>query len=276
MITLSAFADEISPEPAEQLAVLKASGVTHIEFRSIHKTNVLNLDDAQIAEFKKLMDAGGFKLSAIGSPIGKIKITDPFEPHLEKFDRAIKLAKLFSTPNIRIFSYWPADDFNGDWLPYRDEIIKRMKAKVAIAEKAGIMLFLENEHKLYGDSPERVKDLFDSVPSSHMKAAHDPANFVYGGYDPWAGWLASKPHLAHFHVKDWKKGEEHGALAGQGDGMMKEVVADVVKMGYKGFFTLEPHLLGGGPTGGVTGPELFPKAVDAIRGILDGLGAKHS
>ena len=28
---------------------------------------------------------------------------------------------------------------------------------------------------------------------------------------------------------------------------------------------MEPHLLGGGPTGGVTGPELFPKAVEAFQ-----------
>ena len=38
---------------------------------------------------------------------------------------------------------------------------------------------------------------------------------------------------------------------------------------------MEPHLLGGGPTGGVTGPELFPKAVAAFKKILDGLGIKY-
>jgi hypothetical protein len=44
---------------------------------------------------------------------------------------------------------------------------------------------------------------------------------------------------------------------------------------YDGFAVLEPHLLGGGPTGGVTGPELFPKAVAAFRGILDRVGAAY-
>jgi hypothetical protein len=38
---------------------------------------------------------------------------------------------------------------------------------------------------------------------------------------------------------------------------------------------MEPHLLGGGPTGGVTGPELFPKAVAAFTAILDRAGAKY-
>jgi sugar phosphate isomerase/epimerase len=275
MITLSAFADEISAEPEEQLAILKASGVKHIEFRSIYKTNVLSLDDPQIASFKKLLDQEGFQISAIGSPIGKIKITDPFEPHLEKFQRAIHLCSFFDTPNIRIFSYYPPDNFDGNWAPYRNEVMRRLQVKAQMAEKAGVKLLHENEHRIYGDSPERVKDLFDTVRHAHFQAVHDPANFVYGGYDPWAGWLANKPHLAHFHIKDWKKGEEHGCLAGQGDSLMEKVVAEVVAMGYSGFFTLEPHLLGGGPTGGVTGPELFPKAIEAIRSILNKLGAKH-
>jgi hypothetical protein len=64
-------------------------------------------------------------------------------------------------------------------------------------------------------------------------------------------------------------------MAGEGNGRITDVLADAVQRGYSGFTTLEPHLLGGGPTGGVTGPELFPKAIDALRAILDRLGAAH-
>lgn len=275
MFHLSAFADEISPEPAEQLSVLKVSGVKHIEFRSAWKTNVLALSDTQIAEFKGLIEKDGVTLSAIGSPIGKIKIDDPFEPHLEKFQRAIDLCKVFGTPNIRIFSYYPPDNFDGNWAPYRDEVIRRMKVKTQIAEKAGIMLFHENEHRIYGDSPERLADLFNSVKSASLKAAFDPANFVYCGYDPIEGWNVCKEHTAHFHIKDWKSGAPHGSMAGEGDGQMQTIINDAVARGYTGFAVLEPHLLGGGPTGGVTGPELFPKAVDAFRKVLNNAGAKY-
>src|SRR5438132_5368071 len=107
MFTLSAFADEIDPDPQQQIDVLESCGVRHIEFRSILKTNVLALSDLQIQEFKSLLQKHGFRLSAIGSPIGKIKINEPFAPHLEKFKRAIELCKVFDTPNIRIFSYYP-------------------------------------------------------------------------------------------------------------------------------------------------------------------------
>ena len=276
MFIISAFADEISPEPREQIDVLKKCDVRHIEFRSIFGTNVLALEDKQIAEFKTLLDRESFKLSAIGSPIGKIRIDEPFEPHLERFKRAINLCRVFGTPNIRIFSYYPPEKFDGNWAPHRDEVIRRMRAKATIAEKEGVMLFHENEHRIYGDSPERVADLFDSVKSPNLKAAYDPANFVYCGYDPMKGWQASKAHLAHFHIKDWKKDAPHGSIPGEGEGQIPAIMAEAVKMEYQGFATMEPHLLGGGPTGGVTGPDLFPKAVAAFKAILNKVGAKHS
>ena len=69
MFTLSAFADEISPDPQQQIDVLKSCGVRHIELRSILKTNVLDLTDLQVAELKSLLDRHGFRLSAIGSAI---------------------------------------------------------------------------------------------------------------------------------------------------------------------------------------------------------------
>ena len=84
MFRLSAFADEISADPQEQVAMLRQCGIRHLEFRSILKTNVLALTDLQVNEFKALLDRNGITLSAIGSPIGKIRIDEPFAPHLDR------------------------------------------------------------------------------------------------------------------------------------------------------------------------------------------------
>jgi sugar phosphate isomerase/epimerase len=278
MFTLSAFADEISPDPQQQIDVLKNCGVRFVELRSISKLNVLDLTNLQVAEFKSLLERNGFGLSAIGSPIGKIRIDEPFEPHLKRFQRAIELCKVFGTRNIRIFSYYlPADDAWDNW---RRDVLDRMWEKIKLAEKAGVRLIHENEHCIYGDDPERVKDLLETVleqvDSANFAAVYDPANYVFGGYDPWRGWQLTKGWTVHFHIKDWVHGEKKGRLAGEGQGRIAEVMADAVTSGYDGFATLEPHLLGGGPTGGVTGPDLFPKAVDAFRRVLDSVGAKYA
>lgn len=273
MFTISAFADEISPEPQEQIDVLKRCGVKHIELRSIYKTNVLDLTDLQVSEFKSLLDKNGFKLSAIGSPIGKIKIDQPFEPHLQRFERAIQLCKVFGTPNIRIFSYYKPD--GTDWPQWRDEIMNRLGEKARRAEKAGVRLMHENEHNIFGDDPDRVVDIIRTVNSPALRACYDAANYVFCGFDPIDGWNKTKEYTAHLHIKDWVANAKHGSIAGEGQGRIPESIADAVKRGYDGFATMEPHLLGGGPTGGVTGPELFPKAVAAFKTILDKAGAKY-
>jgi sugar phosphate isomerase/epimerase len=283
MFTLSAFADEISPDPREQIAVLQSCRIRHIEFRSIYRTNVLALSDEQIREFKKQLDDAGFKLSAIGSPIGKVAIDSPFEPHLDRFKRAIELCGVFGTPNIRVFSYYPpGNDPNFDprnWPAYRDEVLRRMRIKAELAERNRLTLFHENEHRIYGDSPDRVADLLGSINSPALRAAYDAANYVFGGYDPVEGWEKTKAFTAHFHIKDWKRnwreigtGQENGVIPGMGDGQIAHSIRDAVARGYEGFATMEPHLRGGGPTGGVTGPDLFPLAVEAFRTILRDCG----
>jgi 3-dehydroshikimate dehydratase len=273
MFILSAFADEIDPDPQKQIDVLKQCGIRHVEFRSILKTNVLDLTDLQINEFKALLDRHGFKLSAIGSPIGKIKIDQPFPPHLERFKRAIELCKVFGTPNIRMFSYYLPE--GGEWDNWRRDILDRMWDKLRLAEKADVRLLHENEHAIYGEDPERVRDLLDTVDSENFRAVYDPANYVFGGFDPWKGWELTRDWTVHFHIKDWVHGEKHGRVAGEGQGRIPEVMAEAVRMNYDGFATLEPHLIGGGPTGGVTGPDLFPKAAAAFKKVLDSVGAQY-
>jgi 3-dehydroshikimate dehydratase len=273
-ITLSAFADEISPEPHEQFDLLLQHGVRHVELRSAWKTNVLDLSDTQLTTIEMLLRERGMGLSAIGSPIGKIKITDPWEPHLKRFEHAIELAKRFNTPNIRIFSYYPAED-GKPWADHRPEVLRRLQIKTDLAEKAGVRLVHENEARIYGEDPIRVLDLFRSINSPAFRAAYDPANFVHGGYDPLNGWHMTKDYTVHLHIKDWIHGQEKGVLTGEGQGRIEEVLTDAKARGYTGFATLEPHLLGGGPTGGITGPDLFPKAIAALVTVLDRLGYQH-
>jgi sugar phosphate isomerase/epimerase len=150
-----------------------------------------------------------------------------------------------------------------------------MAEKIRRAEKAGVRLLHENEHRIFGDSPARASELLYGLPSEAFRAIYDPANYVFCGYDPWEGWEMTKGFTVHFHIKDWVAGEQHGRVAGEGQGRIRDVMAEAAVQGYDGFGTLEPHLLGGGPTGGVTGPELFPRAVAAFKGILDRAGATY-
>ncbi|MFM7149355.1 MAG: sugar phosphate isomerase/epimerase family protein, partial [Gemmataceae bacterium] len=229
-------------------------------------------------EFKALLKNNGFRLSAIGSPIGKTRIDHDFSLQLKRFERAIHLCKVFDTPNIRIFSYYPPGDCH-DWNvvdeTWEKEVFDRMQRKIKLAEDNNLTLMHENEHRIYGDSPDRVNRLMNQVNSPRFRAVYDAANYVFCGYDPWEGWIKSREYTAHFHIKDWKSGESHGCLPGEGDGRWFEVLKDAIARNYQGFATMEPHLLGGGPTGGLTGPDLFPKAVHFFEVLLKEAGGKR-
>src|SRR5205823_3958931 len=97
MFTLSAFADEIDPNPEKQIAVLCESSIRFIELRSIRQINVLSLTDRQVDDFHLLLTRNGIAVSAIGSPIGKAPIDESFDVQSQKLDRAIELARRFDT-----------------------------------------------------------------------------------------------------------------------------------------------------------------------------------
>src|SRR6266700_2163334 len=114
MIRLSAFADEISPDLPEQIAILKRENIAHIDLRGAWNISVLDLTDEQAISIKELLEGHGIKVAAIGSPIGKVPVDSPFDEHLERFERAIKLAHLFGTALGRIFSFYPPGGIASD------------------------------------------------------------------------------------------------------------------------------------------------------------------
>jgi sugar phosphate isomerase/epimerase len=274
MIRLSAFADEISPDPVEQLDCLEANGVHFVEFRSIHGTNVLDLSREQHESFRDLLRSRGFGLSAIGSPIGKIQITDPFAPHRERYKIALDLAEFYGTPNIRVFSYYmpEGDDPSG----HRDEVMRRMSEKAEMALRRGITLVLENEKGIYGDTAERVADVLDTVHSPALGHAFDPANYCEVGQPIDEAWRRLKGRTVHFHVKDYSKALHKNVPAGEGDGRIPELIADAVSTGYSGFCVLEPHLVVAEQSYGFTGPDRFADAARALKGGLDAKGVSYA
>ncbi|MGZ3432286.1 MAG: sugar phosphate isomerase/epimerase family protein [Isosphaeraceae bacterium] len=274
MIRLSAFADEISQDPLEQIDVLTRHGIRHIEFRALHGTNVLDLDDEQHEAYRGLLRARGFGLSALGSPIGKIRITESFDNHLLRFGRALDLADFYETPRIRVFSFYipPGDDP----AVYREEVIARMKELARRAESRGVTLLLENEKGIYGDTAQRVSDLLESVGSPALAHAFDPANYVEVGQDIDQAWSLLHARVRHFHVKDYNAKTHRNVPAGAGDGQIPSLMERAVEGGYDGFVVLEPHLVVAELSFGFTGPERFADAAKALKNILDQLAIAYA
>ena len=266
MLKLSAFADEISPDLDEQIRVCRENGVTHVELRGVNNLNVMDFDAGLRQEIRTKLRANGMGVIAIGSPIGKVKITDSWPPHFEKFERAVELAEYFEAPFIRVFSYYPPEK-GGDIRRHRDEVIRRMSAKVDYIRGHDVVLVHENEADIYGEGGEACLDLLEAINSPKLRAAFDFANFILAGEKPLDNWPALKPCTVHIHIKDARLSDKKIVPAGQGDGQIGPILRDAYDGGYRGFLTMEPHLAKGGQFSGFTGPGLFKVAVDALKEV---------
>lgn len=271
MWTLSGFADEIDPDLETQCRVLDDLGITFIEFRSAWNTNVLDLSDEQLDEAEKILAAHSIAVSSIGSPIGKINIEDDFEEHLLRFDRALHVAKRLRAPYIRIFSFFLRPDQNP--ADHRDEVIRRMAVMAERAKGTGVVLLHENEKEIFGDVPDRVLDIVESVDRPSLKLAWDAANYVQCGVRPFSeGYERLRPHTVYIQVKDARLATAEVVPAGEGDGEVRETIRALAADGYDGFFSMEPHLAAVNPLGGFSGTDEFVRATKAFTVLLDNEG----
>jgi len=275
MWTLSGFADEISPDLDEQVALVVGLGLRYIELRSAWDVNVLDLDEEQLARVKATLDGAGLRVSSIGSPIGKIAITDDNGPHLERMRHAVDVARLFGAPFIRMFSYFMPEGADPD--AYRDEVIARLRDLASITEESGVTLIHENEKEIFGDIPRRCLDIVEAVNSPALALTWDNANFVQCGVRPFTeAYPLLAPHVAYLQVKDALAADGTVVPAGEGDGEFRETMRAFADRGFDGFVSLEPHLGYGHSLGGFSGPENWTRAYRAFTAILEEEGIAYS
>ena len=279
MIRLSAFADEISPDLEEQIALLSSEKVRFLDLRGVWNTNVLDLSDQQVTRVKETLDAHGIGVAAIGSPIGKVPIDSSFNEHLHLFERAITVAQALQTPYIRIFSFYPpAASDRGAINPaeYRDEVLRRLREMTARARAAAVILLHENEKDIYGDTIVRCVDLLQGINDAHFQAVFDPANFIQCGQTPYPdAYEAIRPWLRYVHVKD-ARSDGSVVPAGEGVSHWPELLQRLRADGYDGFLSLEPHLALAGQYQGFSGPDLFRRASQALQQMLQAMGWEYA
>ncbi len=280
---LSGFADEISPDLNVQLDVLESLDIHYIEARRVDSKNLCDYTLEEAKTVKARLDERGVKLSAIGSPLGKIKITDPFEEHFEKFKNACDLAELFETPIIRLFSFYMPK--GADPVIYREEVLRRTEAFVEEARRRGLRLQHENEKGIYGDNAARCLDLMQHFYGENYQCTFDPANFVQCGVETYPhAYTLLEPYITYMHIKDAFLADGHVTVAGRGDGHVPEILQALSRRGYDGFLSLEPHLhnfvglsdLEEGASAAVSadageGARLYAAAAAALRKILAAL-----
>lgn len=280
---LSCFADEIDSDLSVQIREIKKHGISQIEMRGVNGRNVIDHSPKEMMEIKKQLDNEGISVSAIGSPIGKIKISDPFATHLDKFKHTLELAGILGTRYIRMFSFYIPQGESAE--KYRDEVLERWHAFASAAGGMDIVLAHENEKEIYGDTPERCLDIMREINLPSVRLVFDPANFIQCGVETWPhAYEMLKPYIEYMHIKDALAGSGKVVPAGAGDGKLEKIIGGLDGERSGDFIlSLEPHLGSFAGLAGLetdidlskmeeSGPGKFEIAVTALKKVLGKLG----
>lgn len=235
---ISGFSDEISSDFETQLRAIKKMNIAYIEIRGVNGKNISELSINEVLEVKKQLKANNIKISAIGSPIGKIEMTDDFEAHMDVFKHLVEIAEILETPNIRMFSFFMKSD---DVSKNEKEVFRRLKVFKDHIRDKNIVLLHENEKDIYGDVPERCLKIYKAFGDDQFKLIFDPANFIQCGVDVLKAYNMLKPYIHYFHIKDATKTGKV-VPAGEGVGELREIISDLHASDYEGFLSVEPHL----------------------------------
>ncbi len=239
-IYLTGFSDESAEDFSEQLQYMQEFGIRYIEIRNADGINVADFTKEKREEIRLKLENAGIKISSIGSPIGKISIEDPFEPHFESFKRVVETAQYLKAPYIRLFSFYiPKDKPAAD---FREAVLERLHRFAEYAEKQDVVLLHENEKGIYGDTGERCADIMKELSSPKFRAVFDFANFIECGEDTPQCYSLLKPYIEYIHIKDVSREKGIVVPAGYGDGEVKRILGDLKESGFSGFLSLEPHL----------------------------------
>lgn len=233
---LFAFADEASASLDGQIAAMRRNHLNGLEIRNVGNVNASDLPIAAAKEIRARLNDAGLIVWSIGSPIGKIRVTDDFDAHRERFLHALAVADALGAANFRLFSFYPGEGMSTN--AFRDAAFERLNALLNAAGDADVALCHENEKGIYGDVASRCAEIHAAFPK--LKAVFDPANFVQCGQETLSAWEMLKGYVEYLHIKD-ALADGRVTPAGKGLGNLPAILADFVARGGAAA-TIEPHL----------------------------------
>ncbi len=230
----SAFADEASELLHEQIDAMKENGVEMLEIRGVNGRNISDMTKGEVLGAKYLLDLSDIKVWSIGSPIGKIAITDDLDKHFDKFKKTMEYAHLLDAKCFRLFSF-----FNVDTPEKENEVIAQLGRYCEYAKGSGVTLCHENEKEIFGDVAAKCVRIHEALPE--LPAVFDPANFIQCSQDVPTAWEMLKKYVKYMHIKD-ARADGSIVPAGKGLGHLPEILASFASDTETKVLSVEPHL----------------------------------
>ena len=189
MFKISGFFDEVSPKLEEQLAAMQTLGMRYLCPRNVNGKNIAQYSLQSFRQdVKPALLKQGVQLSSIGSPIGKIDLTDEkaYQAQLKQLRELLAIAQEMECAYIRVFSFFTAKAAGEDRLLER--VAEKVNGFLKLAEGSGVTLIHENEKRIYGDTPEKARALYNTLNHPGFALCYDASNYIQ-----WRGFVGSAP-----------------------------------------------------------------------------------
>jgi sugar phosphate isomerase/epimerase len=231
----------------------KAMEPRGVEVPGFAKANFHDLPDEAFDLAWRKLEQAGVEVYCFGSTImnWSKKVEDPFEITLGEVKRAIPRMRRTGAKFVRIMSFKPGDE------EYKipAEVFKRVRDVTNRFLDAGIQPVHENCMNYGGMSWQHALELLDKCPG--LKWVFDTANPIFNPdrskakpwprQDPWEFWTHVREHTAHIHVKDatWNAAKKDADYdwPGEGEGRVRDILADAIGRGYDAGLSIEPHMV---------------------------------
>lgn len=260
----SGFADEAADSIEKQIEVTEELGWKYIESRSIEGTNLTDISDKKFEEVYQKLNRSGIKINCFGSAVanwGKDpRDEESFTKSMEELKRALPRMKRLGTKLIRGMSYGIPRDLAPDNPELEAKIIDHLKKMVKMCEQAGVTYVHENCMNYFSQSYQHMDRLIQEIDSPNFKIVFDTGNPLmadnrmgeppYEKQTSWEAYQHLKDKIAYVHLKDGSYLKETDGIfpemdykfPGQGEGQIRKIVKDLLKNGYDGGFSIEPHM----------------------------------
>ncbi|WP_327337544.1 MULTISPECIES: sugar phosphate isomerase/epimerase family protein [unclassified Streptomyces] len=272
---LCGIGDEAAPDLAGQLAIHHELGMDAIELRTVDGLGLHELEAGDAADLARRTIVAGLRVPVVDTPVGSWSTTvaTPMDDELAALERSAKAAALLGCDRLRVMSY------PGDGRPereWRTESLRRMKALAREAEQLGVTLLHENCQGWAGQSAAHTVRMLEEVASPRLRLLFDTGNGLAYGYDSLDFLRGVLPWVEHVHIKDGVRSgrEAEFTMPGEGTAHVAECVALLEHHGYRGFYSLEPHLariphlgLAGDPAALADGYREYTRRCTALLGI---------
>lgn len=225
------------PDWKSKFEVAKAAGFTHLEMGTADDPK----EEAIIA--KAAADTGMKIHGVMNSAHWKNPLNSPdssvVEIGMQGMRNSIRNAKAWGASTVLLVPavVTPKSPYEDAWKKSSEKI----KVLLPEAEKARVIIAVENVWNKFLLSPMEMANYVDSFKSPYLKAYLDVGNMVLFGYpQDWVRTLGKK-RIAKVHIKDFrfKKGLAEFVDLWDGEIDWKEVHKAFADIGYEGIATVE-------------------------------------